>query len=234
MKNSTICKPFFLFIIFIFVYTPLSASDYEEKIKNNFLLSDKLNKLSEEIKKEEQSYLDRIKNLKIKLYMLEAKKEKLSDMSEKSRDFYEEKLNEYKSIISELEIVKKKLPDFLKNDFLKKKEELFSFFDSENDFSAKLSKFKTFMEEEIRHCLKKYFKTGTFIINEQKVQGKAFIAGNSIVIVKTEKNRFYLWNKQKQEYEIIDKPYLKKLFKLDDLDEKILEPFFLDLKNEAN
>jgi|GEM_PF-5314409 hypothetical protein len=234
MKNSRACKHFFLFIIFILIYTTVSADNYEEKIKNNFKLSDQLKKLSDEIKIDEQSFLDRIKNLKIKLYTLELEKDKLSEISEKSSEFYEEKIKKYKSIILELESIKKKLPDFLKNDFLRKKEELFSFFDKENDFTAKLNRFKMFMEEETKHCFRKYFKTGKFIINGRGVKGKAFIAGNSLVIVKTEKNRFYLWNKQKQEYEKINRPYLKKLFKVDDLNEKFFEPFFLDLKNEAS
>jgi DNA-binding Lrp family transcriptional regulator len=128
MKNSRACKHFFLFIIFILIYTTVSADNYEEKIKNNFKLSDQLKKLSDEIKIDEQSFLDRIKNLKIKLYTLELEKDKLSEISEKSSEFYEEKIKKYKSIILELESIKKKTTRFFKKRFFKKKRRTFQFF----------------------------------------------------------------------------------------------------------
>jgi len=225
-------KFFYTISLFIFLSHFIWGMENEIKVEENFSLSEELNLLSEEINNKEEKYLNSIKNLKIKHYLLSKKIKEISNLENKRNEFIELKIKEWKEILTGIEIQKSRLPTFLKEKFRIEKDTLFSLFNEDIDFELKAEAFKSFFEKENFKSMNFYFKESSFLINNEKKSGKALIGENSIVIIKTE-NILYLWDKKNQEYQKFTNPLLEKIFS-GSFDENFFKPVFIDLDNEKN
>ncbi|MCB9480511.1 MAG: hypothetical protein H6681_05950 [Desulfobacteraceae bacterium] len=228
---SELIKKILVICIIIFASSYIYAMDHEKEIEENYILSDKLDSLVKEIREKEKKYIETIKNLKIKQYLLSKKKEGLSSLEELKTEYIEKKIEEWKEILEELEKFKNEMPDFVKKEFQIKKEKLLKFFEDKSDFIAKAEEFKNFLRDEIDKTLNPYFKKDLFDINGEKKDGKALIIENNIVIIETD-NDFYLWNKEMKKYETIENKSLKEVFSKENLDKNDFKPVFTDFKNE--
>lgn len=233
MIKKISCKLFLTLFVFICVSSDIYPLEHEKVIRENFLLSDKLLSSTEKLKQKEKAYVDTIKNLKIKYYLLSKKNNKNSKSYKLRSDFFEEKIKEWKDLLNFLENIKNELPFFLRQEFINKKENLLNVFEKNISFELKADAFKNFLENEINKSLNPYFKEGDFSINNKIQSGKALIYENNTVLVKVKKN-YYLWDKRKKEYILIKNTGFDEIFSKPDKNRDYFKPFFIEPENENN
>lgn len=226
-------KLFLTLCLLIFISSAIYSMEYEKEIEENFLISDKLGSLTEKINEKEKIYLNTIKNLKIRHYLLSKKYKEILNAEEIRSNLIEEKIYEWKKTAEKIEKIKNKLPLFLREEFRAEKKKLMNLFDTNEDFEVRADAFKNFLEAEMEKSLNCFFREGLFYVNGEPKKGRALISGNNTVILKTE-GGYYLWDKGDMMYKKVEHPELKNIFSEDDPAGMFFKPVFLETENEKN